>query len=55
MEEVEFKIEGMLNLKRAARVYAFALRPDVCSERLQASAAEFVVGQFSDVWYVPSL
>jgi hypothetical protein len=49
-DEIEEKIEAMLNPKRAARIYAFACAPDVNSEHLRQIASPIVVGTFGDVW-----
>ena len=49
-EDIEDKIEKMVNLARAARVYSFALAPEVGSQRLARAATPFVVERFSEVW-----
>ncbi|KAL8278963.1 hypothetical protein RQP46_008632 [Phenoliferia psychrophenolica] len=49
-EDVEDRIEKMITLVRAARVYSFALAPEVGSQRLARAATPFVVDRFSEVW-----
>lgn len=45
----------MVNLKRAARVYAFALAPDVNSQPLARAAARYVVDDFGETWACPHI
>ncbi len=52
-DEVTDQIEGMVNLKRAARVYAFALAPDVNSQRLARAASKHVIDDFGETWAGP--
>lgn len=54
-EEVETKIEQMLNLARAPRIYAFALASDVNSQRLARAASPLVVNQFAETWNAPHI
>ncbi|KAM0752248.1 hypothetical protein T439DRAFT_204143 [Meredithblackwellia eburnea MCA 4105] len=49
-EDVEAKIEKMLNNSRAARVYAFAHAPDVGSLRLARLAAPILINKFGETW-----
>lgn len=53
--EVEIKIEGMLTLKRAGRIYSFSLAPDVNSLALQRAAGTIVVDHFGDIWNSPTV
>ncbi|KAK4700993.1 hypothetical protein P7C70_g5244, partial [Phenoliferia sp. Uapishka_3] len=49
-EDIEDRIEKMLNLQRAPRIYSFALGPEVGSLRLARAAHPFVVDRFSETW-----
>lgn len=49
-DEMEIKIESMLNPKRAARVYAFAVAADVQSAHLSRITLELLAKSFGDLW-----
>lgn len=48
--QTEEKILEMLNLKRSARIYQFALSPDVNSTRLSRLTEPYLIGHFGEVW-----
>ena len=54
-DEVEDRIEDVLNVKRAARIFSFASASDVNSLRLRRAASVFVLGNFGDVWGCPQI
>ncbi|SGY15976.1 BQ5605_C012g06721 [Microbotryum silenes-dioicae] len=49
-EQVEVSIESMMTPNRAARIYRFALAPDVQSARLARGALMVITGHFGQVW-----
>ncbi|GAA6043805.1 hypothetical protein JCM8097_007719 [Rhodosporidiobolus ruineniae] len=54
-EEIEDKMTGMLNLPRAARIFAFAHAPDVSSTSLAKVALPHVLDRFEEVWASPAV
>ncbi|SCV67541.1 BQ2448_5152 [Microbotryum intermedium] len=49
-EQAEVSIESMMTPSRAARIYRFALAPDVRSARLARDALQVITDHFGQVW-----